>query len=182
MRREGVRKRFASRMVGRWSGGWRGALGLIIAIPLSASAQNTTTPETDAPAAKASSPAEKTVPPREIKLAEAREHLGERCVVTLRVESSSFLGGKWICFLNSARDHRDADNFSVVIMGKESLDKFLEAELPEPHVTYKDKTIRVTGEVTEHRGKPQIRVASPDQIELVDEADETVDPPAAKPR
>jgi DNA/RNA endonuclease YhcR with UshA esterase domain len=73
------------------------------------------------------------------------------------------------CFLNSRENHRDKDNFTVVIFAP-GLAKFAEAGIEDPAAHFKGKTIRVTGRIDLHREQPQIKVTLPEQIEVMPEA------------
>jgi DNA/RNA endonuclease YhcR with UshA esterase domain len=101
---------------------------------------------------------------------EAAAHVGEECVVTMRVASSRHLADAGRCYLNSQKDFRDAGNLTVVIF-RRGLESFAEAKIDDPAEHFRGKTIRVRGTVALYKEKPQIEVESPDQIELVPEAD-----------
>jgi DNA/RNA endonuclease YhcR with UshA esterase domain len=107
---------------------------------------------------------------QEISPADAKKHVGKKCVVEFMVASSTFLKDKRICFLNSEANHRDEQNFSVVIIGEESLQRFADKEMSDPAESLRGKTIRVEGVISLHRGSPQIKVESPDEIQLVEDA------------
>ncbi len=103
---------------------------------------------------------------------DAKDHIGKKCVVEFKVESATLLKDKQICFLNSESNHRASSNFSAVIVGEPALKKFSEAKIPNPAEAFRGKSIRVTGVITMHRGSPQIKIESPDEIVMVEEAND----------
>ena len=120
-------------------------------------------------AAVADAPPATTSPAGEpIAPADAGDHMGRECVVEMVVRASRALADKDICFLNSCRDRRDDDNFTVVIF-KAGLTSFKSAGIENPALHFLDRKIRVRGVVSEHKGEPQIVVEDPAQIELVAE-------------
>lgn len=112
--------------------------------------------------------------PREavcIAPADAREHDGEECDVEMVVESSRGLPDKNICFLNSSRNHRDDDNFTVVIR-KGGLERLKADGIDAPAEHYLMATIRVHGTITLRDGKAQIMVDEPGQVVIVKPAEQ----------
>jgi DNA/RNA endonuclease YhcR with UshA esterase domain len=101
---------------------------------------------------------------------EAASHVGEKCVVAMRVNSSRHMADAGRCYLNSAKDFRDENNLTVVIF-KRGLESFAEGKIEAPAEHFRGKTIRVTGTVELYKEKPQIKVDRADQIEIVPEAD-----------
>jgi hypothetical protein len=99
---------------------------------------------------------------------EAAAHDGKACTVEMTVRSARHLDDKEMCFLNSSKQHRDADNFTVVIF-KTGLVRLGEAGIAAPADHYLDRTIRVRGVVQVRNEKPQIVIETPNQIELVEE-------------
>ena len=97
----------------------------------------------------------------------AAEHVGQSCVVEMHVRSSR-RGDTPICFLNSETDYRDKKNFTIVIFDQ-GLAKFKKSGVAEPDKHFEGKKLRVTGKVENYRGRPQIRVDEPEQIEIVKE-------------
>ena len=96
--------------------------------------------------------------------AEAAKKVNEKCTVEMEVQST---GGQTNVYLNSKKNYRDADNFTVMI-AREALDKFKAAKIDNPGDYYKGKTVRVTGTVTLFQEKPQIKVDAPEQIKVVE--------------
>ena len=103
-----------------------------------------------------------------IDAAEAGEHVGEECAVEMLVQAARLLEDKNMCFLNTRQDRREPDNFTVVIF-RDGLTRFREADIEDPADHFLDRRIRVRGVIAEHKGQPQIVVEYPEQIELVDE-------------
>ncbi len=97
---------------------------------------------------------------------EAAKHLDERVTVKFEVLSSKLLKDQGLCFLNSKKNHRDPDDFAVVLKEK-GLAAFNELKVDDPADFFRGKTIAVTGKVAAFRGKPQIEVESVDQIRVV---------------
>lgn len=100
---------------------------------------------------------------------DAAAHIGEVCAVTMPVAGGRLMADTGRCFLNSRENHRDKDNFTVVIFAP-GLAKFAEAGIEDPAAHFKGKTIRVTGRIDLHREQPQIKVTLPEQIEVMPEA------------
>lgn len=100
----------------------------------------------------------------------AIDRAGERTTIEMTVENSNLLDDRDrpICFLNSMRNFRSEQNFTVVIYS-EGLRKFKQIGIENPATHFRDKKIQVRGEVTLRSGRPQIVVEFPGQIELVQE-------------
>jgi len=97
-----------------------------------------------------------------IKAAEAAKHLNEKATVC-----DSVYGGRWLenangqpCLLNMGGSYPN-NPFTFVIFG-ESRSKF--PYKPEEYLV--NKQVCVTGEIKDFRGKPQIIVAEPAQLEV----------------
>lgn len=96
---------------------------------------------------------------------EALSHVGERVTVEGLVISALYadsVSGE-PTFLNMGRDYPASNRFQVVIWG-EDRGSFPEA----PESMYEGKTIRVTGEVSEYNGLAEIKVTSPNAIQVVE--------------
>jgi micrococcal nuclease len=89
---------------------------------------------------------------------EAAKHYEEYVTVEGRVVVTRNTGK--VCFLNFDHDWRRT--FTAVIFASR-FDAF--PERPEEH--YRDKRVQVTGLVREYKGKPEIVLNSPEQIEIV---------------
>ena len=98
---------------------------------------------------------------------DAEDHLGEQVTVKMEVEASKYMRDKGICFLNSMRNHRDPDNFAVV-MFSDALEAFAKKGIEDPADHFYGKTIEVSGQVKKYRDQVQIEVDEPDQIEVVE--------------
>ncbi|MDP1563462.1 MAG: hypothetical protein Q8M16_18935 [Pirellulaceae bacterium] len=101
-----------------------------------------------------------------IKPAEAVNHVNKTVIVEMEVEGSSFLKDKELCFLNSLKDHRSKDNFSVVFR-KEGLKVFKDNKIEDPAAHFLKKKIRVEGKVELYKDKAQIIVEKFEQLKVV---------------
>lgn len=90
----------------------------------------------------------------------AHHYIGQRITVEgLVVDTYNHKGE--VCFLNFAKEWRG--KFYVPVFDE------VFTELPEPPETYfLNKTVRVTGKVTQHRNRPNIEVQNITQIEIVE--------------
>jgi hypothetical protein len=91
---------------------------------------------------------------------QAAKHLGHDVTVEGKIVDTHLLESGSICFLNFHEDFRDK---FYIAMFREAFEG-----LPQPPDDYYlGKTIRITGLVKTHKGRPQIEVHSRDQIEVV---------------
>lgn len=118
--------------------------------------------------------AEKTPADKPLTPQEALGKVDQRVTVEMEVKST---GGNTARYLNSEADFRDPKNFAVYIP-QAALLKFYQAQIPDPAQFYKGKTIRVTGMVTLNRGRPQLRVDTPQQIQVVEPMESSPAKPA----
>lgn len=88
---------------------------------------------------------------------EADKHYGERCVVYGTVLATRDIGKR--TFLNFHPDHRTS--FTIVI----NADAYGKFPSP-PHELYRNKHVRVVGEIVKYQDKPEIIATGPEQIEL----------------
>jgi len=146
------------------------ACGFLGFIPRPVAAQTDTVVETPAAAAPASSDAGRSDGTALDPIApeEAAAQVGRQCTVEMTVRSARHIDDKEMCFLNSAKRHRDEGNFTVVIF-KTGMGRLREAGITTPADHYLDRTIRVRGVVQLRDERPQIVVEDATQIELVDE-------------
>jgi len=91
---------------------------------------------------------------------EAEEHYGEICKVKGTVAATHNSGEA--CFLNF---HPDWKKYFTAVIFESSFDKFPS----NPESYYEDKQVRVTGRIQKYKGKPEIILKSPDQIEIIGE-------------
>lgn len=96
---------------------------------------------------------------RHVIWSQASGHIGEDCFVYGKVVLASTTG-QW-CFLNFHEDFRN--HFSALI-ARQNFERF---ESP-PEELYRDKVVRVFGRVERYRAKAEIKVASPEQITVLD--------------
>lgn len=89
----------------------------------------------------------------------AAEHYGKVCTVEGNIVSS-YNSGK-ACFLNFHPDYKN--HFSVVIFGADF------GQFPSsPESYYLNKKVQVTGKIVEYKGHPEIIVAAPSQIKILE--------------
>jgi len=90
---------------------------------------------------------------------------GEEVTIQFRVLSGREIGNRDRIYLNSEKDYQNSRNFAVVLMG-EALDETWEgARLS----TFLNKTIRVTGNISESNQRKEIIVNQPAQIKVIPE-------------
>ena len=90
---------------------------------------------------------------------EAHEHVGQSITVQGRIVATRNTGT--VCFLNFAKDWRD--KFYIILF-----EEVLGSWPGPPQDFFLNRNVLVSGEVTMHRGRPQIRVRDQAQIALVD--------------
>ncbi|MFO0846981.1 MAG: hypothetical protein U0871_00270 [Gemmataceae bacterium] len=95
--------------------------------------------------------------------AEALGKVGQTVTVQFPVRAGRTFPGKRI-LLNSERDFRSKDNFTVVLQGGALAGPFANASFEE---TFQNKTIRATGKVVLYKDAPQIQLEDPKGIEIV---------------
>lgn len=99
-----------------------------------------------------------------IHWSKAREHIGRDVTIEGKIVQANNIGS--VCFLNFTNEPRGGDKFYLVIFK----DKFALFG-GKPEVFFKDKTVRVTGKVEEHKGRPQMKVKKSEQVQIVVKAD-----------
>ncbi len=104
--------------------------------------------------------------PKVIQAADAAAHAGETCVVEMQVLSSRLLKDQQMVFLNSDRDYQAEDNFTAVIFD-ETLEKFRALGIEDPSKHFFKRKVQVTGGIELRRGKAQIILKTPDQIQVI---------------
>jgi DNA/RNA endonuclease YhcR with UshA esterase domain len=107
--------------------------------------------------------------PTVVQASEAKANVGKKVTIEMTVVAGAKLADKGPCFLNASKNYKDKDAFSVVMFGP-ALTKFKEAGIDDPSKHFKDKKIQVTGTVELYKEQPQIKVTSPDQIKIAEEA------------
>jgi DNA/RNA endonuclease YhcR with UshA esterase domain len=105
-----------------------------------------------------------------ISVSEARKSIDKEVTLKMEVKSSNFLKDRGMCFLNSESDHRNAENFTIVIK-KTGLADLKENKIEDPATHYKGKTIVVKGKVVLYNKKPQIEIEKFEQITLDEKVD-----------
>ena len=102
-----------------------------------------------------------------IKPEDAGKFVDKEVTVKMKVKSAKLLAERELCFLNSKKDHRDKDNFSIVIKGR-GLKSFKAVSIDDPAKHFEGKTILIKGTVETFREKVQIELKSSDQIKIVE--------------
>lgn len=102
---------------------------------------------------------------------DAVRHIGEQVRVQGRIVATRNTGS--ICFLNF--DSPESRAFTAIIR-KDHFGRFNGT----PETQYRDKWVRIFGRITEYRGKPQIQIVGPDQIEVL-AGPAPLPPPASRP-
>ena len=96
--------------------------------------------------------------------ARAKELLGKQITITTKVRATGM--AKTLVFLNSAADRLHKDNFTIVIR-KSAQIEFANNGVADLRKHFGGKTIRVTGRLSQFRGRPQIMVTAAKQINVV---------------
>ena len=96
-----------------------------------------------------------------IDWSEAKNHVGQEITARGTVVNTNNIGD--LTFLNFDTDWQD--KFYIVIF-REAYD---DVPSGNPELAYLNKTIEVSGEVSTHRGRPQIQVRDASQIKVVDD-------------
>jgi alkaline phosphatase D len=98
--------------------------------------------------------------------AQAARLVNRECTVEMRVLTTGASKTNDRVFLNSAKNFRDADNFTAVLE-REALDKLKQDKVEDARAHFLGKTVRVTGTVTRYNDRPEILVKDPKQIQVV---------------
>jgi DNA/RNA endonuclease YhcR with UshA esterase domain len=98
--------------------------------------------------------------------AEAVKKVGDKVTVELKVQSSA-ASKSGVVFLNSEKDFKDKKNLTI-FLSKDAVAKFKHAKIENPAEYYKGKTIRVSGKVELYNKRPEIKVAGPDDVKVVE--------------
>jgi exonuclease III len=99
--------------------------------------------------------------------ADVAKHLNGRCTVEFEVRAANVQPSTPpIGFLNSEADFRSDQNFTAVVFD-EGLKKFAAAGITDFAAHFKNRRVRVTGQVSQRRDRYQIVVSDPQQIELL---------------
>ncbi len=113
------------------------------------------------PVIVATDPPKVPLPEGVLSPAEAAKKVGEKVTVQFAVAST---GGTSNLYLNSDKNFRNKENFTVVLMPKGKTGKWEKADGD----TFKGKIIRATGTVKLFKDSPQLDIAEPAQLEIVE--------------
>lgn len=89
---------------------------------------------------------------------QAHHHIGEKAIVEGKIVDSHNTGK--VCYLNF---HSDYELYTTVVIFADDFGKFPSP----PEKFYLNKSIRVSGEISQYRDRPQIIIEGPDQITVV---------------
>ena len=101
-----------------------------------------------------------------ISPSEAAKKVGEKVTLQMEVKSVGH-SDSGVYFLNSKENYRDEGNFTIFI-NKDGVESLQKAKIDDPAITFKDKTVRVTGEVKLYKDHPEIAVEKAEQIQIVE--------------
>lgn len=104
------------------------------------------------------SSAQTTIPTKE-----AAKHINEKVVVTDKVYGAKYFSNSGMTLLDLGGSHPN-ELVTVMIKGDDRK-KFKDA----PDEALKGKTISVTGQIIDYKGKPEIIVTDPAQIKIVED-------------
>jgi hypothetical protein len=148
-----------------------GVVGLVIALVVS-SKSNSTSGQPVAepqppkkPGPEKPGPAEKQDPV--IAPEAARDHIGERCVVQMRVRSSRLVSQGRRLVLNSEEDYKSPANCAVW-MDLATAEAFRGKGILVPERDFKGRTIRISGRIKPGKEGPEIEVEDANQITVVE--------------
>lgn len=99
-----------------------------------------------------------------IRPEEALKKVGESVTVQMEVKSGRAVSAGKRILLNSEKDFRSEKNFTVVINEKAMTGKYEKATFD----TFKDRTVRVKGKVTEFQNRPQLEVNDSAALEVLE--------------
>jgi micrococcal nuclease len=91
---------------------------------------------------------------------EAGKHIGEKVIICDKVYGGKYFSGSEITLLDVGGNHPD-EVLTLVIKGDDRK-KFQHA----PEDYFKDKTICVTGEIVDYKGRPEIMIIDVAQIKV----------------
>lgn len=114
--------------------------------------------EDEAPAGQQDESADAETAAEVVSWRQAGKHIGEFLTVEGKIVETHNSGKA--CFLNFHPEWRSS--FTAVIFARSFV-----AFPPDPEDYYRGKRVRVTGMIREYRGKPEIILSSPDQIEVL---------------
>lgn len=94
----------------------------------------------------------------------AKDHVGRTITIEGKIVAANNIGS--ICFLNFTNEPRGGDKFYLVVFK----DKYSLFE-GKPEVYFKNKTVRVTGEIEDHKGRPQMKIKKKEQVQVIEKQD-----------
>lgn len=131
----------------------------------SASASSTASSEASTSASSSTTDVTAAIPDGAIEWTEASAHIGETVSVYGPVKGSSYLSDseEKHTYIDIGAEYPDEHRVSMDVEDKNR------GNFPgDPESIYLGKTVSVTGEIYEHDGIPYIKVASADQVKVLD--------------
>ncbi|MFN0198396.1 MAG: hypothetical protein ACKVT0_16750 [Planctomycetaceae bacterium] len=101
--------------------------------------------------------------PEVVSADDARNYVGKKITAKMTVKTAKNSVKRKTVFLDSQLDFNDPKNLGITL-DEPAQQKFAAAGIAEPHVYYKDKTIRVTGTPNLQDERVYIKVDEPSQI------------------
>lgn len=108
---------------------------------------------------------EKPIP---IKPAEARKYVGKKCVVEFDVKKTKHAAKRKTYYIDSEEEFRDEKNIGIQISEPTALKLREEKKVEDVVKFYEARRIRVTGTIVLEDDLPYIKLASPDDIDVVE--------------
>jgi hypothetical protein len=99
-----------------------------------------------------------------VQASDASNWVGKECTVEMTVRSTKDLG--WAVVLNSEPDFRSPKNFAALIEKSTAGAKYEGKGVRDVGLYFRNKKIKVTGSVRAYRGKAEMTVKQPEQVEI----------------
>lgn len=102
-----------------------------------------------------------------VPASEARNHVGKNVTIEFAVKHTKNSEKQMMYYIDSETDFSDEKNVAVMIAYKHEA-AFKAADIDDPCLHYRDKTIRVSGKVLKEGEFIRIRVENPKSIKIVE--------------
>lgn len=112
---------------------------------------------------------EKPIP---IKVPEAKKYVGKKCIVEFDVKKTKHAAKRKKYYIDSEEDFHDEKNIGIQIEEPMALKLREQSKVEDVVKHYEKKRIRVTGVILLEDDLPYIKLASPDDIEIVEKKKE----------
>jgi hypothetical protein len=110
--------------------------------------------------------------PANIKPEQARKFVGKKCVVTFEVKKTKHSPKRKLFYLDSEEDFHDAKNIGIQIEEPMAQRVRERKKIEDLVADLKGRTVRVTGEVFLQDDLPYIKLADPDDLEVLEKKKE----------